>query len=225
MVTGVDFLPAEYWKRRASQRDQVYLLAIGGALLILLLGSLGHETRKTGLIRQQLAGLEREYQNVLEQMEEVKRLESRRAPMAFDAKAYSLLRAHPSLSRVMVAVAASCPPHLTLSSINLRGVQVVPPDPTNASSGRRGSSSGAGGAGETQNDQLERFAREREQTRYSLIIVGVAETDIDIVKLVERLEQSGCFTEEPTFSVADNPSNGPVELRKFTIQCVLTKVL
>ena len=222
MVTGVDFLPAEYWKRRASQRDQYYLLAIGGALILLLVGSFGHETHKANLIRTQLAGIEAEYKDVLNQAVEVQNLEERRAPLAFDAKCYSLLRAHPSVSRTLVAVATSCPPHVTLRSITIKQVHIAPADETRTGASRFAVPAQRS-AQEIRQEQLERFAKEREQTRLSLQIDGVSATDPDVTELVARLERSECFA-SVTFTVSENPSTGSVELRKFTINC-LTKVL
>ncbi len=223
MVTGVDFLPGEYWKRRASQRDQFYLLAIGGALILLLLGSIGHETRKTGLIRQQLRSVDNEYQSVLDQMADVQRLEERQAPLAFNARFYALLRAHPSLSRVLAASAASCPPRLTLNTISVRGIHIADAE-QKKSRGGPAEPAVAASAAAARREQLDRFAKEREHTRFTLHIVGVAETDLDVVSFVDRLERSECVT-DLTFNVSEDSSSRTSELRKFTIQCRLTKVL
>jgi Tfp pilus assembly protein PilN len=222
MVTGVDFLPAEYWKRRASRRDQYYLLAIGGALILLLIASFGHETRKASLIRMQLAAADAEYQDALSQAAEVQRLEERRVPLAFDAEFYALLRAYPSVSRTLVAVASSCPPHVTLKSVALRSVRESTSDAPKSAGRSKPSAPSTGPA--ARREQLDRFAKDRQHTRLSIQIDGVSATDPDVTDLVARLERSECFS-SVTFTVSENASTGPIELRKFTIQCWLTKVL
>lgn len=224
-VTEIDFLPAEYWKRRASQRDQWYLMGIGVALLVLLLGSIVHESRKVASVRAQLSSVETEYKDVLEQLGEVQRLEESRAPLAFDARFYSLLRAHPSLSRSLAAVATSCPPRLTLNTIRVKPFRSAYIEPKPAMAISRQPTGGASSiAADLLVEKLERFASDREQTQFSVEITGVAESDLDVAELIERLEKAACFSEVQLKS-SNERSAGVSELREFFVQCRLAKVL
>jgi len=223
MVTGVDFLPAEYWKRRASQRDQYVLLAIVIGIILLLVASIGHESHKASLVRSQLTSVEGDYKDALEQAAEVKRMEDRRAPMAFDAKLYSLLRAHPSFSRALVAVATSCPSHVTLGNVSIRGT-TAPASDSRKNPTRASSDSTPRSTEELRTEQLARFTRDREQTRLLLHIEGTSNASPDVVEFVKRLERSECFA-NITFSVSEASSARNLDLQRFTIQCWLTKVL
>jgi Tfp pilus assembly protein PilN len=224
-VKEIDFLPSEYWKRRASQRDQWYLMGIGVALLVLLLGSIVHESRQAASVSAQLSSVETEYKDVLGQLAAVQRLEESRTPLAFDALFYSLIRAHPSFSRALVAIATSCPPNLTLNTIRIKPGRSASIDPKTLGASTRQPAEGAGTlASDLLVEKLQRFASDREYTQFSLDIVGVAESDLEVAELIERLEKAACFTEVQLGSSGDKPA-GVSELREFVIQCRLAKVL
>src|SRR5262245_27488147 len=129
VVPEIDFLPTEYWKRRQSRRDQVYLLAIGLASLFPLLSSFLHESNNAAELSAKMNKLEVEYRETMSQVEQVERLKNQCAPMAFDARFHALLRARPSLSRAVAAIATSCPPHLTLQSVRIRQVRLIKTTP------------------------------------------------------------------------------------------------
>lgn len=222
MLNGIDFLPAEYWKRRATKRDHYYILAIGGALVIMLFGSIGHESHKASLIRTQLAAVDGEYASVLDKTVEVKRLEDRRKPLAFQAKFFSLLRARASFSRALVAIATSCPPHVSLTDITFKREQPNIPTDRKPPSIRSAQTTELSPEA-ARSEQLDRYSKDREWSRVSLHIGGVAETGPDVTLLVERLQREDCF-QDVTFNLSDDATPGPVPLRKFTIQLSLTKV-
>ncbi len=223
-MTEIDFLPAEYWNRRQSQRDQWYLLGIGVASLILLLASAFHEAGNASQIRAKLAAVETEYKEALVQVEEVTRLETRRAPLATDAKIHSLLRARPSLSRVAAAIATSCPPRLSLNTVRVRPVKlnrsetktavVVAPSP--------GASAGPGSP-DLVAEQLERFQADRDITRLAVELTGIAESDLDVTDLLAGLDKAGCFSEVKVLSIDFLPI-GVLELREFKVHCMLAEV-
>lgn len=223
-MTEIDFLPVEYWKRRASQRDQWYLLGIGAASLVLLLASVVHESSNAGQLRAQLNSLETEYQDVSAHVEQVERLKTSRAPLAFDAKFYTLLRARPSLSRAMVALATSCPSRLTLTAIRLKTVTVARPEQkTPATVGRGASATNSAAPVDPLVEQLGRFATQRELSRVTIELTGVAESDLELAEFMERLENAGCFTEVALGNSADSLSPDVSELREFKIHCRLVE--
>jgi len=223
-MTEIDFLPAEYWKRRASQRDQLYLLAIGAASLVLLLASVVHEASNAAQLRAQLNILETEYQDVSVHVEQVKQLEAKRAPLVFDAKFHTLLRARPSLSRAMVALATSCPSRLTLNAIRVKTTTVARPDPKHSATAGKATAARPTATGDGLAEQLEQFATQRELARVAVELTGVAESDLELAEFMERLENAGCFTEVSLGTSADSPSTGLSELRQFKIQCRLVEV-
>jgi hypothetical protein len=55
-------------------------------------------------------------------------------------------------------------------------------------------------------------------------LAGVAESDLDIAELIERLESAGCFV-EVNLSTVDFQPIGVFELRQFKILCRLAEVL
>lgn len=223
-MTEIDFLPAEYWKRRASQRDQWYLLAIGAASLILLLARFVHESNNAAQLRTQLESVESEYKDMLVLLEEVKRLEDMRAPLALDAKFYSLLRARPSLSRAMVALATSCPTRLTLSTIRMKTVTAARSEQKEPGAGGRATSTSGAASVDPLVEQFERFATQREFSRVTIELSGVAESDLELAEFMERLENAGCFTEVALNKSADSPTAGVSDLREFTLQCRLVEI-
>lgn len=224
-MTEIDFLPVEYWKRRASQRDQWYLLGIGAASLVLLLASFVHESSNAAQLRAQLNSMEIEYQDVSVHVEQVKQLENTRTPLAFDAKLHTLLRARPSLSRAMVALATSCPSRLTLNAIRLKTVTVARPEQKSATTAGRGTTStNATSSVDPLVEQLGRFATQRELSRVTIELTGVAESDLELAEFMERLENAGCFTEVALGNSTDSPSPGVSDLREFKIQCRLLEV-
>jgi hypothetical protein len=145
--------------------------------------------------------------------------------MALDARFYALLRARPSLSRAVAAIATSCPTHLTLNSLRVRPLKIARPDSKTATLPPRSVlPSSTNVPADAQLEQLERFAAERESTRLSIELVGVAESDLDVAELIERLESAGCF-KEVNLSTVDYQPAGVFELREFKIQCRLAEVL
>jgi Tfp pilus assembly protein PilN len=224
-MTEIDFLPVEYWKRRASQRDQWYLLGIGAAALVLLLAGVVHESSDAAQLRAQLKSVEAEYQDVRVHVEEVERVKLSRAPLAFDAKFHNLLRARPSLSRAMAALATSCPSRLTLTAVRLKTVTVARAEPkTPATVGRGAAGTNAPSPAELLAEQLGRFATQRELSRVTIELTGVAESDLELSEFMERLENAGCFTEVALGNSAASLSPGVSELREFKIQCRLVEV-
>jgi Tfp pilus assembly protein PilN len=224
-MTEIDFLPVEYWNRRASRRDQWYLLGIGVASIVLLMAAVVHESSNSAQLRAQLSSLETEYQDATVYVEEVKRLENTRAPLAFDAKLQTLLRARPALSRAMVGLATSCPSRLTLNAIRLKSVIVAQPEQRTAvAAGRGTSATNSAAPADLRVEHLERFATQRELTRVTIELTGVAESDLELAEFMERLENAGCFTEVALGNSADSPSAGMSELREFKIQCRLLEV-
>jgi hypothetical protein len=224
-VTEIDFLPSEYWKRRQSQRDQWYLLGIGLASLFPLLTSFLHESNAAAALRQELASVDSELREATLQVEGVERLKARCVPLAFDARLYALLRARPSLSRAIAAVAASCPQHLTLDSMRVRPAKLQRSDPKTPNPRTPATSQlPAQPVVDIQVEQLERFATDREFIRLSIELSGVAESDLDIAELIEHLESAGCFKEVNLATVDYQPA-GILELRQFKITCHLAEVL
>jgi Tfp pilus assembly protein PilN len=226
-MTEIDFLPAEYWKRRASQRDQWYLLGIGAASIILLLASLVHETSKAAGVRGQLESMESEFENALGLVEQVKQLDDQRRPLALDAKFHTLLRARPSMSRAMVALATSCPARLTLNSIRVKTAMVAKSDPKAAPRATRTiptNPTRPSAPVDSTVEQLEQFATRRQSSRVAIELTGVAESDLELAEFMERLENAGCFTEVSLGTAADLPSTSHSELREFKIQCRLVEV-
>lgn len=226
MATEIDFLPAEYWKKRQSQRDQWYLLGMGLASLFPLLSSFLQESSSIARLRSELAAVESEYHEAAAEVEAVERLKTQCAPLAQDARFYALLRARPSLSRTLAAIAASCPVRVSLSTTRVRPVRTIRPDQKSPAALSRNPVPPAPGASplDPHVEQLERFANDRELTRLSIELSGVAESDLDIAELIERLERAGCFR-EVNLSTVDFQSAGVVELREFKIQCRLAEVL
>jgi Tfp pilus assembly protein PilN len=223
-MTEIDFLPSEYWKRRQSQRDQWYLLAIGLAALFPLLSSFLHESKCTAQLQRESKEVESAYRNALAQVEEVERLKKQSAPIAVDVRFYSLLRARPSLSRTMTVIATSCPPRVTLNAIRVRPSKIARTDTKPPGSVAQSPAASGTAASDSQTEQLERFAAERESTRLAIELVGIAESDLDVADLIERLESAGCF-KEVNLSTVDYQPSGLFELREFKIQCRLTEVL
>jgi Tfp pilus assembly protein PilN len=224
-MTEIDFLPAEYWKRRASQRDQWYLLGIGAASLVLLLASVVHETSKAADLRGQLQSMESEYENTLGLVEQVKQLDDKRRPLAIDAKFHTLLRARPAMSRAMVALATSCPPRLTLNTIRVKTAVVAKSDPAKAAArAAKPNTTGSAAPVDTSLEQLEQFATDRQSSRVAIEMTGVAESDLELAEFMERLENAGCFTEVSLGAATDSPATSHSELREFKIQCRLVEV-
>jgi len=224
-MTEIDFLPVEYWKRRASQRDQWYLLGIGAASLALLLASVVHESREAGQLRAQLKSVEGEYQDVSAHVEEVERVKHARAPLAFDAKFHNLLRARPSLSRAMAALATSCPNRLTLTAIRLKTVTVARAESkAPATVGRGATGTNTLSPAEQLAEQLARFTTQRELSRIMIELTGMAESDLELSEFMERLENAGSFTDVTLGNSADSLSPGASELREFKILCRVAEV-
>jgi Tfp pilus assembly protein PilN len=224
-MTEIDFLPAEYWKRRASQRDQWYLLGIGAGSIILLLASVVHESSNATQLRAQLSSLETDYHDVQVQVEQLKRLEDARAPLALDAKRHTLLRARPSLSRAMVALTTSCPSRLTLNAIRLKTVTTARPDQKIAATVGKGISVNSPAPQlDPLVEQLGRFKIQRQLNRVTIEVTGVAESDLELAEFMNRLENAGCFTDVELGNSADSLSTGTSELREFKVQCRLEEV-
>jgi Tfp pilus assembly protein PilN len=224
-MTEIDFLPVEYWKRRASQRDQWYLLGIGAASLALLLASVVHESSDAGQLRAQLKSVETEYEDASAHVEEVERVKLARAPLAFDARFHSLLRARPSLSRAMAALATSCPPRLSLTAVRLKTATVARAESKAPGTGGRGTAgTSTMSPAEQLNEQLGRFATQRELSRVLIELTGVAESDLELSDFMEQLENAGCFTDVTLGNSADSLSPGVSELREFKILCRLVEV-
>ena len=221
-MADIDFLPTEYWKRRATQRDQWYLLGIGASAMILLVGSIVREARESANLRSQLITVETEYADALAEIADAEWLAKRRDSMAADANFHSLIRAHPSLSRALVAVSTSCPLRLTLNSIRIKpdrsARQEQKPDRV------RLSLANAGPAADPGVEQLERFAADSERTIFLVELTGIAESDIEVAELIERLEQSECFA-DVRLAFTDAQSTGGSNIREFKVQCRLAQVL
>ena len=222
-MTEIDFLPAEYWNHRASQRDRWYILGIGVASLLLLLGDLLNQSRRVEHLRAQLSSLEAQQRDGLEHAAEIQRLEARRSSLASDAKVHSLLRAHPSMSRVMVAMATSCPPHLTVSTIRVQPTRRASTEPkSTGATAKPPSPASSAKEDELVTAQLERFFADVQQARLSLEITGIAESDLDVTEFIDHLERSDCFA-EVTLTNTDAQPAGQSPAREFKIQCELAK--
>ena len=164
-MAEIDFLPADYRSRRASRHDQWYVMGLGAVLLVVLLGSMLHQSREARSLRTQLASLEDSRSDLHAQKTELQRLETRRSELALDAKFYCLLNAHPSLSRVLVAVSASCPPRLALNSIKIWPEKQASPDLRLGRGNSRSSMSGNAEPPEVQRtEQIKRFGEQRALT-------------------------------------------------------------
>lgn len=219
-MNEIDFLPAEYWNYRRSQRDQWYLLLIGVATLVLLSGNMLSQSRKVGSLGRQVTSLENARNDAAAEADEVRELEAARTRSAADARRFALLGAHPSLSRVLVTIAASCPDRLSLTSVRVKPERAaandarlsrpfVPTPSAIASDGGRA-------------DQLARFTSDRLHTETAVELVGVAATDLDVTDLIGRLERSDCFAEVTLGSTDAQAAGG---LREFKIQCRLARTI
>jgi Tfp pilus assembly protein PilN len=217
MVTNLDFLPPEYHKRQASQRDQWYLLGIGITALLCLLGSVVNQSRGTSDLKAQLDSLDTEYTDAKALADEVQRLEAKRTPLATEARFFSLLRAHPAISRVLVNVAASCPPEATIEGLSVKPLKVASASVAPPSS--------AAAAADAKPDALAQFEQTRRETQFDVEIKGVAESDLGVAKFIELLERTQGFSKvELVFSTEQQENAGP-ELRSFMILCRLQKIL
>jgi Tfp pilus assembly protein PilN len=218
-VTDLDFLPLEYHKRQASQRDQWYLLGIGVAALLCLLGSVVNQSRGARDLRAQLDSLDTEYNDAKALADEVARLETKRAPLVVEARLYSLLCAHPAMSRVLVNVAASCPPAATIESLSVKPLKVSTAKAVAASPQRSGSSS------DVKPDALGQLQQLREELQFDVEIKGVAESDLDVAQFIELLEQTRCFSKVELGFSTDQQDSAGSEVRSFMILCRLEEVL
>jgi Tfp pilus assembly protein PilN len=223
-VSEIDFLPAEYRSRLASRRDQWYVMGLGAVLLAVLLGTMIHLSHQRARLRDQLAVLEGSQSELDAQAEELRRLEARRAELAFDAKFYCLLDAHPASSRVLVAVSTSCPPRLALNTVRVKPEKLAAADPKAPKTYARFAQPKDESPEAVRTEQLKRFTEERAHTAMTLEITGVAESDLALVELMERLERSDCFAEVKLQTAVDQQASQSAQ-RAFTVQCRLARVL
>ena len=224
-MSEIDFLPNEYLTRRASRRDQWYLAGIGLVALLVLLGSMFNLSRQTTNLREQLSCLNVEHADVLEQKAEIERLRERRRVLASAAAVGSLLRAHPSSSHLLLAVSGSCPPRVTLDQIRIRSERRGNLRATGLNTTARAlPDSDAATAEMIRLDRFERFMTDHERARWSIEIVGLAESDLEVVDFLERLERTNRF-EAVTLTSTERKTIGSVTCRGFSVQCWLRKIL
>ena len=225
-MAEIDFLPADYCSRRASRRDQWYVIGLGAVLVVVLLGSMLRESHEVRSLRVQLGSLEVSRSDSQAQRTELQRLEARRAELALDAKFYCLLNAHASVSRVLVALSTCCPPRLTLHTLRLKPVkQNLTEGKTGRKAARNSAPEGTEPPEGLRVELIKRFGEQRMQAGLNLDITGVAEYDIAAVaKLMELLDDSDCFVDVELGNTDDQKASTS-SLREFTIHCRLSKLL
>jgi Tfp pilus assembly protein PilN len=223
-MSEIDFLPAEFFIRRTSLRDQWYLLAIGAVSLLLLLGSMVNQSEHTASLRGQLVSLKKERDDVQALVAEAQQLEGRRRVLASEAEFYALLQAHASVSHLLMTVASSCPRQLSINAIRIK------PDKTALANLKRTvlpEPSQAGGGGAIPDEilrisQIEQLFAERRDTPLALEITGVAESFGDVAELIDQLKKSQCFAQVTMDKDEEAKKDA---LREFRIQCRLEKAL
>ena len=223
-MTEIDFLPADYRSRRASRRDQWYVIALGAVLLVVLLGSMLHQSHLARTLRAQLASLQDSRSDLQAKRTEVQRLETRRAELASDAKFFCLLGAHPAVSRVLVAVSASCPARLALNTIVLKPDRQAIAESKAVRGAARASTAPSTEPPEVlRAEQIKRFGELRAQTGLTLEIEGMAESDLVVAQFMERLEDSDCFARVELGTAVEQQASAS-SVRDFKIQCRVEKL-
>ncbi len=223
-MTDIDFLPEEYVQLRLSRRDQWLAIGIAVLVAIILVGSALHQRAREASRQEHLASLEQDRADVEETLKELDQLEKQREELRGKANFYSLLRARPAFSRLLAAVAASCPARVTFTGLTVRSIkkpnsrifsktkgQAKPPitDPEEL----------------LKAELLERFRAERLDTQWELEIAGLAESDLEVFNLIDRLERTDCFQAVSLEKTNNAAGHGDLPLRSFTIRALVANIL
>jgi len=226
-VTEIDFLPDEYVQLRLSRRDQWYAIGIAVLVAAILGGSALHQLGREASLKAQLASLAEDRADVEATLKELDKLQKERAELIAKANFYSLLRARPALSRLLAAVAASCPARVTFTDLTVRSVKK--PDAAIFSKSKKKRKPAKRRITDPEEllkaEQLERFQAQRLTTQWELQITGLAESDLEVFNLIDRLERTDCFQEVSLDKTADATARGSVPLRAFTIRAVVADIL
>jgi Tfp pilus assembly protein PilN len=210
----MSFLPEDYVEKRREQRTNLVCLVLFGVVLIGMVGAFVAQGQQKVDVKRERLRLDTEYTDAAKRIEQYELLQTRRAEMIRKAQVTASLVDPLPRSFLLADLVNQMPQSLSLLELDLHTKLIQPPRPV--------ATKAALAKGKAKTDKKSDEPPPAPKAVVSLVMVGVAPTDVQVAQYMSRLTQSPLlsdvsliFTEE--LKVADSV------MRKFRIEMVLNE--
>jgi len=210
----MNFLPADYAERRVRRRANLVCLILAGAGVLGLgvVSSLA-VTKALGVASMRRL-VEQQYQEVGQQIEQLKELEKRKEGLVLKVELSADLLERVPRSHVLARLTNALPPETSIQVLVMNTAEVeVPASEIKAPAGSAESPKAASGASAPKKKRTEKVRRREVQFRLD----GLAKTDVEVAEYIARLAADPLFEEVNLKFSEEFPYAEGVVLRRFEL--------
>ena len=210
----MNFLPADYTERRGRRRANLVCLALAGVGLLILgvFGALS-ATQALGVASLRRA-VEQQYQDVGQQIEQLKELEKRKEDLVHKVELSADLLERVPRSHILARLTNALPPDTSVQVLVMTTVDVeVPASEVKASAKTADREPAAEGAKSSKKKRTEKVLRREVQFRLN----GLAKTDVEVAEYIGRLNADPLFEEVNLRFSEEFPYAEGVVMRRFEL--------